>query len=291
MGLSDWDQWNELEGNPDQQKRLKSAQKAECTPLSIDIDAKKGSFSGSHGSYNTTLTSCSCVDFMRRKKPCKHMYRLAIELGIIEATVKSDQTQVKKPTPPGLKLADAVAQVEALSEDNQQVFHAFLLEHLYHKRNHVALPKDTADVLTAAGLVVPVEDPEALLFFYKRNELMGRVEKAGLSLPSRNMKLDRLVDWCLENIADIPSLCGNVVALELAPAMLKTIRKVYTYLVRKFDWDTIINPKTGDMMEVPKGASFSIEASMGESNRAKIAFPDDEVTALLTQYGCNRCQR
>lgn len=34
--------------------------------------------------YDTTLSSCTCGDFECRKLPCKHIYRLASELGIIE---------------------------------------------------------------------------------------------------------------------------------------------------------------------------------------------------------------
>jgi hypothetical protein len=34
--------------------------------------------------YDTTLTNCDCLDFQTRGLPCKHIYRLAVELGIIE---------------------------------------------------------------------------------------------------------------------------------------------------------------------------------------------------------------
>ena len=32
--------------------------------------------------YEVYLENCTCMDFMRRKLPCKHMYRLAHELGV-----------------------------------------------------------------------------------------------------------------------------------------------------------------------------------------------------------------
>ncbi len=34
--------------------------------------------------YDTSLSACDCYDFQERKMPCKHIYRLAVELGIIE---------------------------------------------------------------------------------------------------------------------------------------------------------------------------------------------------------------
>ncbi len=39
--------------------------------------------SDSGESYSTTLYSCSCPDFTFRKKPCKHMLRLALEVGLL----------------------------------------------------------------------------------------------------------------------------------------------------------------------------------------------------------------
>jgi hypothetical protein len=37
--------------------------------------------------HSATLSGCDCKDFTRLKapKPCKHIYRLAIELGLLEA--------------------------------------------------------------------------------------------------------------------------------------------------------------------------------------------------------------
>lgn len=34
--------------------------------------------------YDTTLANCTCNDFQERKLPCKHIYRLAVELKYIE---------------------------------------------------------------------------------------------------------------------------------------------------------------------------------------------------------------
>ena len=46
--------------------------------------AISASIRGASGNvYHTTLYSCSCTDFQTRKTPCKHMYKLAEELGLI----------------------------------------------------------------------------------------------------------------------------------------------------------------------------------------------------------------
>lgn len=39
---------------------------------------------GSSGDvYETTLDSCTCVDYLGRNVPCKHIYRIALENGLI----------------------------------------------------------------------------------------------------------------------------------------------------------------------------------------------------------------
>lgn len=81
-----FEKWNDVHNLPDQKKRIASAKTSACTPLSVSQTDAVGSFSGSHGTYETTLESCTCVDFVRRKLPCKHIYRLAIELGLLEGS-------------------------------------------------------------------------------------------------------------------------------------------------------------------------------------------------------------
>ena len=47
----------------------------------FDISAVIRSDSGEN--YSTTLYSCTCPDFLYRKQPCKHMLRLALEVGLL----------------------------------------------------------------------------------------------------------------------------------------------------------------------------------------------------------------
>lgn len=69
----------------DDEEQLWRFQNADTTvPLSIDHEKGVGLFEGSEGErYEVSLTRCQCRDHVRRRKPCKHMYRLALELGIL----------------------------------------------------------------------------------------------------------------------------------------------------------------------------------------------------------------
>lgn len=55
----------------------------ECLGLiSYDVDSGTAKVSGSTGTeYTTTLDYCSCPDFDKRSKPCKHIYFLALQMG------------------------------------------------------------------------------------------------------------------------------------------------------------------------------------------------------------------
>lgn len=85
-----WSKWSDIHGLPDQQKRIASAKKSACTPVSLDPSTCTGIFKGSSGTHTTSLDHCSCVDFNRRKLPCKHMYRLAMELGLLPDDIVTD---------------------------------------------------------------------------------------------------------------------------------------------------------------------------------------------------------
>ena len=67
-------------------KRSGSALVAEMTPLSLDSQAAQASFAGSSEMYWADLEKCTCMDFninQSMSAPCKHMIRLAMELGLL----------------------------------------------------------------------------------------------------------------------------------------------------------------------------------------------------------------
>lgn len=73
---------------------LSSYQKAphrDLTPLVLDKENATAQFVSRHGHYFVTLTGCPCGSNTR---PCKHMYRLAMELGLMPGTLQEDHTRV-----------------------------------------------------------------------------------------------------------------------------------------------------------------------------------------------------
>lgn len=77
--------WSEdIHSSEPQKKRMLSAASAALTPIEVEHETKSATFSGHHGVYQTTLDSCTCVDFHARQLPCKHIYRLAHEIDRID---------------------------------------------------------------------------------------------------------------------------------------------------------------------------------------------------------------
>ncbi|MGI6252096.1 MAG: SWIM zinc finger family protein [Aminivibrio sp.] len=77
-----WDEWRWEHSSSDQITRQKRAYG--CYIFSIDKTAGEGKMTGSGRIYTVTLSSCTCFDFQKRYRPCKHMYRLAMEMGLME---------------------------------------------------------------------------------------------------------------------------------------------------------------------------------------------------------------
>lgn len=74
----------ELHNTPEQLSRQDRLWELKVVELDRERDVGivySGAKDSGH-SYETSLTGCQCVDFHRRKLPCKHIYRLATELGV-----------------------------------------------------------------------------------------------------------------------------------------------------------------------------------------------------------------
>lgn len=65
----------------DKKRYNRSIKEPICLVSPVEISA---SVCGTTGNiYHTTLHSCTCTDFQTHKTPCKHMYKLAEELGLL----------------------------------------------------------------------------------------------------------------------------------------------------------------------------------------------------------------
>lgn len=288
--------WDESIHMPeDQQKRIKSAEKADATPLSVDKDAQNGVFPGSGKKpYETTLDSCTCGDFVRRKLPCKHMYRLAMECGIFKGSVKSG---INKNTIAKIQIPfkEVVTALESLNKECQKEVMSLLRLNLYDKCDIFYIQDRYFGDLLISPLFISVEStPDNLLKAYSKEDLLSILQEKDIEGYRSSMRIATLIRWCLENIPDLWDVIPLAHAIRFSDQVQKSRRKLYTYLLRKYAWEEIWG-ENGFFM-VPHGAkcedvtlSISLDGVSMSGNSDTYWFPDDEITQLLTEHGHNRC--
>ncbi len=283
---------------------MKRAQKAETSPVPGTLDPVKQTarFYGSNV-YDVSLSYCPCGGF-HGKHPCKHIYRLAMELGIIDLPFKTgvskgeyNETQIS--------FEDCVAAVEQLSENAQRYMMELLSGCTFSSREERA---DKSFLVSEPSLIdefrqsplfseLPV-DPSEILNRMKRDELRAIIDSCGISNPpKKNASNAASIAWMLENIPDLLRRLPPLVKFSFSSNFIKGQRPTYTYLSRKLG-DDLIMLDDGTIASIPCGSlssaltiSISLHGVKSSSDDKPQAyyFPDDAVTALLTKYGCNRC--
>lgn len=87
----------------EQVKRIEAGKKLKKSIISLDKEKQEVVIQGSASiPYETTLNECTCADFSIRQAPCKHMYCLAFELGLMDDLPKYDKK--KSSFDPGAEL-------------------------------------------------------------------------------------------------------------------------------------------------------------------------------------------
>ena len=91
MIFGTWD--SQIHDNVDQIKRICAAKKISSSKVNIDKGNETAVISGSASNpYNVSLSSCDCSDFSIRGLPCKHIYRLALDLGYLSDLPEYDKS-------------------------------------------------------------------------------------------------------------------------------------------------------------------------------------------------------
>lgn len=93
MDFGNWD--SSIHENHDQIKRIATMQKIKSQNVSVDFNQETAEIMGSDGTYEVALDSCTCYDFETRQLPCKHIYRLAFELGFLDDLPKANKKASK----------------------------------------------------------------------------------------------------------------------------------------------------------------------------------------------------
>ena len=278
MSNSIWAKWDGSHDTTDQQKRIARAYSAENTPLSISVDDCTGQFQGNSGRYDTSLSECTCTDFKRRKQPCKHMYRLAIELGTYgdKSQVKSDQYARKVPKDEMSDLAiKLVGKIENYSDTEQIEIKGVLLEILFHKQQSVFF-EDASVIQNALNddVLSGTRCYSRFINKMRKKDMLQAIAEQGDELPKDRKLVKDIADWLIMHSEKYgPLLFPHCMEIRPSPELSLISLTIYKYLHRKFDesahTEYIFDPESCEEIKVEKG------------------FPDDLATGLLNMFGTN----
>lgn len=257
-----WGKWEaKIHYLDESKKRIASAQKPDLTPLKIDKEDGLAYFQGSHGRYETFLDYCPCGDFHRRKLPCKHIYRLAMELDLFKGNPVNDITRIKTPRNiKGYDLIPAIDIIEKCSDDAQRI-----ALRLFGALYQTAIPKSEAlSELIKSGVCYEAENNTLKTSFLDTKEIVKRLKEKGFDVGIRKTPYDELLQLASDNISDyIAEEYSKIAILTIDDAFSNVKGKLYKYFQRKFEpkicYDENLNP-------------FA-------------SYPNDEFTALLISRG------
>lgn len=135
MNFGKWD--SSVHTTVDAEKRYKKALSSDLTPMEVDNELQKGIFKGSGKTpYEVTLDFCSCGDFRRRKLPCKHIYRLAMELNLIDGNFDK-----------GINNNSINEQLFSMPAETQKIFYDMCYETAYHNQYAFIFNKDEYEII------------------------------------------------------------------------------------------------------------------------------------------------
>ncbi len=144
-------------------KRFRSydkATKADLTPVEFSPENQYAEFSGKHGYYCTTLHSCTSEGKpCGGGYPCKHMYRLAMMLGIMPGKYENDSSKIKWMRS-GISLELAVQRIETLSDDSQDFLLSCILDLRHKPKASSDIPANLASELESKKVLTHVDEPD-----------------------------------------------------------------------------------------------------------------------------------
>ncbi len=217
------------------QKRIKSAKSAKMTPIKIDTEDLYGYFQGSHGRYETFLDNCPCGDFIQNRVPCKHIYRLAIELGLMEEKAESNINAVPTPKQEKVSIDEEIDIVESLSENAQYILKD-IASSINTKNPTYTIRLDTVvEELINSGIIADTQEKH-LIDFGKKPEIIELLETEHIPY-KKSDKVSVLKQICTDNIPEkAKERFGEIISVTI-PTIYGP-QRIHFYLHRKFDCES-----------------------------------------------------
>jgi hypothetical protein len=195
------------------------------------------------------------------------MYRLAMELELIDADFASDKSQIVEPGASREDIAVTVSRVEKLTESQQRLLHEIASD-LNSKKEREYPKNDDFCALVSSGLIA--EGTVRYTFSgYRKADILQLADQLGITLPDGVKKKDDIIDYIIANAEE---QLFSILPLRSTARPLEKIKygKLNMYLHRKYDTTFGFVMKDEQFLDVP----------LLQTN-----LPNDDVTGLLREYG------
>lgn len=229
MNFGKWD--STIHNDSEQLKRIATAKKADTTPTAVNRENNTAEFKGSgKNPYITTLDSCTCGDFFRRKLPCKHIYRLALELEgseVEEGVNKNELTYVELP-----------CDIFALPAESQEMLYNMCVGNIYHdKRVFFFERNEFSELLFYKGFCVQDVPTAEFMSEFPVAEIKVILFSLGIEgLPKRTSKKTTFVAWIDEHFESIAALVNErCIFLEFGEHFEKLKHTIHRRYTKKFE--------------------------------------------------------
>ena len=219
---------NPLHDEADQLKRQKAALKLNVQ--AVDTAAATGKIND----YDVSLEKCPCIDFSRRHLPCKHMYRLAHELGIFPLAGKVVNDPTEKNTAQKKKDTQSIMElVASLSDEEKNILYHVMYIYIYqNKRPSVFKLTDIPPSLFEKNLLTHTDCDMYSLSNYIRKDFLSSIVREH-SLPIKlNGKKSAILEAIKQNHQEIfQQILDDVFFVIPSPVVMISPRKIYRLLV------------------------------------------------------------
>ena len=248
-------------------KRIVSAKSVKLTPVQINEEDKCGYFMGAHGRYETFLDTCTCGDFRRSKRPCKHIYRLAMELRVLNEEFETNSNSILIPMSERLPLDTIIDMVEELTEKLQRRLYSISCDCDSSVKETTELDDEELDELLQSGIIIDCPGRSKTLKFRSMRQLKSDLDSLGLPY-DKQLKAKELKDFCSKTYYDELSKIYPVLRMVMFPPEISP-RKVHQYLARKYG-----------------SSAFDVDGENYELiPRLETSLPNDEITQQLIKRG------
>ncbi|GHU95788.1 hypothetical protein FACS1894208_09240 [Clostridia bacterium] len=239
MNFGNWDWANPLMYGEDEESRLAKARLAATSPASVDVENQTAIFKGSgKNPYKTTLDKCTCVDFAQRKTPCKHIYRLALELELIDGDFQTGKNKneflTNKET---RKYSDR--EIFSLPIDAQEVLYNLCVDVRYHSFSggDLLLYREVSVPLITAGFLEELPPSFEKLSL---PDIKDGIVSAGYTLgengvPSRHSHKKTIDLWLSQNPEAIEKISAVMSFVKMSQRAMDWAAAIHRRITSRFE--------------------------------------------------------